>query len=636
MTVVDQLPMRSPRTLHLCLLILGCLLASHGALAAAPPTLEMAVLADPSGEETITSVSQPDRAAEFAPSAYGLSAGYTRDVHWLRLRIDARGERRVLLDIQPPYLDDLQLYQPDGRGGFHLRRTGDIYNFDSRDLPTRGFVFNIDFATTQPQVLYLRVETTSSSLVLPRVFAPDDYVTAQSTEYLVLGLYYGVLAAVLILNLWSGQWRHDPEHRAFMIYALVVLGFMLSINGLLAQYVFPNAPAISHHAVSIFVITSVGAAAHFHRRILAINRDTPILNGVFLGGIVLSAISLIALWAGYFTEVAQPLTLIALLIPMLGILRTAILWQQGRTDSTFIALGYVLNLLAYVVTVLSVQGFIPGSQIQVYSFQIGSLLTLLSFNYALFIRMRNLKQLRDAAIEDARQARIAYDSEKIGRERQGALLAMLTHELKTPLAVVRLAIDRLTGDKRVKDHAVTAIADIGTVIDRCTYADRLDHGEIRVRHQPCQLIEILDECMTQTDQTSRIDWQIPETCPTVMSDQTLLRAICTNLLDNALKYGSPKSPVKVRVTSQARTDGTSGVTLEVANELGPAGAPDPKRLFQRYHREAAAHSQTGSGLGLYLSHQLAMQLGGELTYHPPDATDIIRFTLWLPLNSVSP
>ncbi len=87
---------------------------------------EMAVLADPSGTDTIDRVSRPERAGEFKPSPHGLSVGHTRAVHWLRLKLDPpRAGERLLLEIQPPYLDDLRLCLPDGTGGFKLQHAGD-------------------------------------------------------------------------------------------------------------------------------------------------------------------------------------------------------------------------------------------------------------------------------------------------------------------------------------------------------------------------------------------------------------------------------------------------------------------------------------------------------------------------------
>jgi signal transduction histidine kinase len=594
--------------------------------------IQIDVLADPAGVETIESVSRPERADEFTPSPRGLSAGYTRTVHWLRLGLEAPpGNDRLLLEVMPPYLDDLQLYLPNGTGGFTLSQSGDTHPFAARDIPARGFVFRVPFPDQTAQTLYLRVQTTSTSLVILRAWEPTAYVKALTKDYLLLGLYYGLLGAMLLFNLWHGHWRHDREHRAFLIYLLTVLVFMLAANGLVAQYFAPNQP-VGHHLLSAMVMLSTAAAAHFHRCVLAIDRRTPLLNAYFLGMIGLSALCLVAQFFGYFTEAARFLTLAALFFPVLGIQRTITLWRANRLGSHFLPPAYIISLAAYLLTVLSLQGFLQGEHWQLYSFQTGTLFALLAFNLSLFDHMRQMQRQRDSALEAMRDARLARDAEAIARERQGALLAMLTHELKTPLGVIRLALDRLTGEAAVRRHANIAITDIAGVIDRCVYADRIDHGEVRIERQPCALDEILAECSSRADQSQRLRCRLPPSLPSIVSDPVLLRTICANLIDNALKYSAPGTPIDITVQAQAHSDGRPGLALSIANTPGAAGVPDPARLFQRYHREAAAHAQTGSGLGLHLVKQLSLLIGAEIIYHPPLVDGQLRFSLWLPLE----
>lgn len=126
-----------------CFLLVWLMGLGSPLLAATWPIDELAVLADPLGTETIESVSRPERAGEFLPAPRGLSAGYTRTVHWLRFRLEAPSTGHLLLEIQPPYLDDLRLYLPNGRGDFLLRQTGDTHPFASREIPARGFVFRV-------------------------------------------------------------------------------------------------------------------------------------------------------------------------------------------------------------------------------------------------------------------------------------------------------------------------------------------------------------------------------------------------------------------------------------------------------------------------------------------------------------
>jgi signal transduction histidine kinase len=86
--------------------------------------------------------------------------------------------------------------------------------------------------------------------------------------------------------------------------------------------------------------------------------------------------------------------------------------------------------------------------------------------------------------------------------------------------------------------------------------------------------------------------------------------------------------VQVSLQAQTQADGRSGLSLRVSNAPGVAGLPDADQVFAKYYRSPAAQRQSGTGLGLFLSHNLAQQIGAELRYQPTDS--LIQFELWLP------
>ena len=113
----------------------------------------------------------------------------------------------------------------------------------------------------------------------------------------------------------------------------------------------------------------------------------------------------------------------------------------------------------------------------------------------------------------------------------------------------------------------------------------------------------------------------------VDTDPQLLRVVLLNLLDNALKYSAPDTPVRVLATLQ-HTRAGAGVSVTVSNSLGPAGEPDARQLFRKFYRAPGARRRTGSGLGLYIAQGMARLLGGTLRYEC-DAQGV-HFILGLP------
>jgi signal transduction histidine kinase len=112
----------------------------------------------------------------------------------------------------------------------------------------------------------------------------------------------------------------------------------------------------------------------------------------------------------------------------------------------------------------------------------------------------------------------------------------------------------------------------------------------------------------------------------VYADEQHVRVILQNLLSNALKYSPAGSAVELQLAPSSRA-GTPGVVVSISNQAGAAGVPDADKVFSRYYRSAGARSQAGAGLGLWLCHTLASQLGSELHFHNDQST--IRFSFFL-------
>jgi signal transduction histidine kinase len=246
----------------------------------------------------------------------------------------------------------------------------------------------------------------------------------------------------------------------------------------------------------------------------------------------------------------------------------------------------------------------------------------------LIVRSRNLERIRIEVNNSLFLSRQQLAIETRRRQDQSQLLNMLMHELKTPLAVIDLALkDREPSDK-AQSYVGRAIANMKSILERCVQTDRLIDRPFEVRKQRFDLVAQLQQWLH--DNKSAEGRIALHSLPVAPVDQDLqcTQIIASNLIENALKYGDPQQPVHVSLQAQTHADGRSGLCLRVANASGAAGRPDAQQVFAKYYRSAAAQRQSGTGLGLYLSHNLAAQMGAELRYLPTDTH--IQFELWLP------
>jgi signal transduction histidine kinase len=205
---------------------------------------------------------------------------------------------------------------------------------------------------------------------------------------------------------------------------------------------------------------------------------------------------------------------------------------------------------------------------------------------------------------------------------QRAMLAAASHELRSPLARIRVALDLLDGD-RPDLHAQVArdIAELDSLIGDLLLASRLADDAPRLQIEPVDLLGLTAE------EASRVGAHAGGEALTVAGDLRLLRHLLRNLLDNARRY-APGSVAEVELT---RLD-EERVRLQVLDR-GP-GVPEAERekIFEPFYRLAGrAESGEGAGYGLALVRRIASLHGGEVSCLPREGGGSC-FELILPLR----
>jgi two-component system, OmpR family, sensor kinase len=189
---------------------------------------------------------------------------------------------------------------------------------------------------------------------------------------------------------------------------------------------------------------------------------------------------------------------------------------------------------------------------------------------------------------------------------QKSLLANASHELRSPLARIRMAAELMAGQAppAVADELRRSVGELDQLIDEVLLASRLDAGSATAHP-----VEEVDLTALVAEECARVDASLDAQPLAVTGESRLLRRMVRNLLENAVRYGDGTS-VEVRL----REEGENTLALDVC-DLGP-GIPDAERerVFEPFYRVAGASEAAGGvGLGLALVRQIARRHGGEAT-----------------------
>ncbi len=594
------------------------------------------MLVDKTGQESIASVSQPSRATEFSAIPHGFSAGYTRSVHWLRFTLqppppDAQGKRNILLEIHPSYLDDLQIYlsKPETAGVFEMRRGGDLLPQSAKEYPYRAFVYRISFEDARTRTAYVRLQTTSSSVLIVKAWEPNHFIEKTAREYAVLGVLFGLILAGLLANIWHGLFRREALYRRYVVYLAATMFNLAGINGLAGEFIFPHSPFWANHWVSIGTLSIVLFGFRFYMLALDIQNAAPWMRWIYRVQIGLAIACLPMPFFGFYPEAASILLPFALLTLLTGAWRSVQLWRQQNANGKTLLTAHMISLAGNLSVAPALLGLLPGQFWLIYGFQLGAIGTLLTLQLMLAQHVRAMQVQLNQASTDTEIAKATARQERAEREQQRHFLSMLTHELRTPLSVIRLRLGATAPTLRMQSHANQAVEDIDAIVERCAMVSQIDDGADKPQTVRCDLSELLSEILTQQQPTKRVTLHLHEDvlAAPLHCDPLLLRTILSNLIDNAVKYAPPEATTQIIATLSPEAD-RKGIHIRVENPVGSTGMPNPARLFEKYYRAPGAHQQSGSGLGLYIVKALTVQLGGSIDYRPQ--TDYVFFDLWLP------
>lgn len=571
------------------------------------------------------------RTQTYTPYRGVLSRGYTDSAHWIRLTLVA-SEQPLVLIIRPNWLDELTLYDPD--------KTGEPVTVGDQHLPQTGVLSGLGNAFILPagdgtRQVWLRLQSTSAHLLTINAVALDQVAQIRSRQVMWHTLYASTLVLILavLVVLW---WSHpDRLLGAFLLRHVFYILYGVSYLGIPAQ-VFADwgSPAFFDQLFSWSVVWVVLAAIPFDILFLSGYKPQKHLLLLLKSLLLVSAGLVLLMLAGY-THLALQINALMLLLGAV-VLMLAALSCRSKSDAAQIVsrnwmlLYYALLSGSLILALSNLQGWTPSSEWTLYGLILHGLVSGLTMGGILIARAQGMAKRHQKMTLELRLAEENAQYEKWRRQEQSKFLNMLTHEIKTPLAVIALALG--TKNKREENlhRAGEAVRDMKAIIDRCLQADQLGELGHTLSHSDLDILTLIRQIApTIPDLDARLQVDATGTPPAISTDPQLLQIVLTNLLHNAVRYSATDTPVQVAIYAQRRAQ-QDGFAVRVSNLPGLAGWPDAAQLFNKHYRASGAQSLSGSGLGLFLSRQLAQTLGGSLDYQPNERQ--IAFLLWMPIR----
>ena len=221
-----------------------------------------------------------------------------------------------------------------------------------------------------------------------------------------------------------------------------------------------------------------------------------------------------------------------------------------------------------------------------------------------------------------------------------SFVSNVTHELKTPIAVIKLAVETLElGRYRTEEERDKYLRTIMRESDRLTQLidnildfSRLEAGQRTLNLTPVDVRDVVHSAMEGfrlrlEDAGFHYETQLPDTLPQVLGDSRALLHCLLNLLDNAVKYSRERKDVRVVVGTREGM-----VTLAVTDQGIGIPPEEQERIFEKFTRAESGlvHNVKGAGLGLSLVEMLVRAHHGRVDVDSTPGNGS-TFTILLPI-----
>lgn len=621
--------------------------------------LSLLVLEDPENNLAIDDVTSLP-VSSFISSTGTLSSSMRNGSVWIRLCLirDSDAPSEWMLVLLPAYLKSIDFYSPQ-YGYKEARSQGFSLPYQNRENDYRGFSFELDVSDQHRSIYYFKISFYNRSSADVLLLTPKKFTRFIALDYLGYGFYLGMAILVVCINLIFWYRLRDPVYWRYALMMVLLSGFSSITGGYFSQFISVSS-AISLPTLMMLNSTLVGAAfclfIQSAFKLFSHYRYFYYLSWLFaVGFLTLGGLFLLGDW-DWLYRLNSVFTAVLVFI-FLGVSLHSL--RRHRSLRLY-AVAFLPLQAALVLSVLKSIGL--GSWIPLVDYlpNVASLVHMVLLNVALARRAWQAEQDKRAARDDLliqankhnqelevkvadrtrslNQAnhrlksevdersrmeiklRESLQTEQLALQAQKQFVAMVSHEFRSPLAVIDVAAQNLDAElseqhpnvaRRVQRIRRNTTRLTG-LINNCLTSDRLssaNSGDLKIHtvNVTALLKNLFPSCYGQ----GRVDLRLHGDDIFCGLDPDLVSIAMVNVVDNALKYSPDDSPVEVTLTLNANR-----VEVTVC-DLG-SGIPESSRdrIFEKYYRAPAAQNMPGSGLGLYLSRLIMEQHGGTLELAP--------------------
>lgn len=430
------------------------------------------LLEDAGAQLDIADMADPAVQRRFKPANGRASVGQSRNPWWIKLTLQRKSDApsQWWLEVGSVTQLDLRLYLPGPNAQWQERQSGERVNHRAgRDHDFRHMLFKLPPLDQAPLTIYLRSYDPAGNSFPLRAWQLDHLTQASAEENLALGVVYGIIAALLLYNLFIFFSLRDSAYFWYVLTTAGALLMILSMSGHGFQYLWPDNPV--PFWLDRITLPSIWGfcACRFTQCLMQTRSHVRWAHHLLSFACVCYVIAVALEGSGQRHTAAWIIALLSLTSIPAALGSALIRWRQGYFPALLYLCGYGLILGSISLALLRATGIVQPATWNAYVFPLSVAAESILFSFALAYRIQTLKQEKAEALEQA-------DREKTARlaQMQGSA-DELQNAVKLRTAELAQANQQLSERERELQHAanhdpLTELPNRRYLVERCELA----------------------------------------------------------------------------------------------------------------------------------------------------------------------
>jgi serine phosphatase RsbU (regulator of sigma subunit) len=325
---------------------------------------------------------------------------HNNQIYWVKLAIHNPYEVPIarFLEIRNSTVNRISQYIIREGKLIATVHTGDALPYRNRPVQSNYFIFPIELPAGKTTEIFLQIDTESDAVNLPLVlWESQSLLESAQRERWIFGLFYGVLLFTVIFHLFLFYKLNDDAVIYYIGYVLGVGGFMLSMDGLMAQYILTDSPLLVNSALPFFALFGACSLSFFAYKYLG-KENLPQWAQYAVWTMAAICIVLMPFCFGSNAIITYIIIIASVMIPICSIIAVIVGLVAYRTDP--LRAKYFITAFLFLVggvVLIAVKGFgIVMGDLNDYGLKFGVAAEIVIFAFAITVRFKQMDEQTQA------------------------------------------------------------------------------------------------------------------------------------------------------------------------------------------------------------------------------------------------